>query len=101
MTTQEPAQEAIVYIVKDSGVRCITAPCPVYLALRADRPEEAGLKVTDLDLSALSLGDEQRSALLKSTHKTGPGLKVEATVRTVPHAGPGGTATILRVSRVL
>ncbi|OJH41552.1 hypothetical protein [Cystobacter ferrugineus] len=95
------AQEPVVYIVKDSGVRCITAPCPVYLALRADHPEEPGLKVTDLDLSALGLGDEQRSTLLKSTHKTGPGLKVEATVRTVPHAGPGGTATILHVSRVL
>ena len=101
MSPQEPAQEPVVYIVKDSGVRCIVAPCPVYLAHRADQPEEAGLKVTDLDLSALALGDEQRATLLKSTHKTGPGLKVEATVRTVPHAGPGGTATILRVSRVL
>jgi hypothetical protein len=98
MTAQD---KPVVYLVKDSGVRCITAPCPVYLAVRADHPEEAGLQVTDLDLSALALGDEQRSTLLKSTHKASAGLKVEATVSTVPHAGPGGTATILRVSRVL
>jgi hypothetical protein len=90
-----------VYIVKDSGVRCLTAPCPVYTALRADPPEQEGLPVTDLDLSALGLADEQRATLLRTTQKKGPGLKVEATVSTVPNAGPGGTATILHIRRVL
>ena len=95
------AQEPVAYIVKDSGIRCITAPCPVYIALRADQPDEEGLQITDLDLSALALAAEQRSTLLHATQKRGPGLKVEATVSTVPNAGPGGDATILHIRRVL
>ncbi len=92
--------KSTVYIVKDSGVRCLTAPCPVYLALREDQPDDAGLKITDLDLNALQLDEAQRATLLKSTLRTGPGLKVEATVSTVPDAGPAGDATVLRISRV-
>lgn len=96
----DAASTPTVYFVRDSGIRCIAPPCPSYLASRPDRPDEDALKVTDVDLSALGLTDENRNNLMAATH--GPvGLKVEATVQTVPHAGPGGAATILRVSKVV
>ncbi len=89
-----------VFFVRDSGVRCMAAPCPTFIATRPDRPGEEGLQVTDIDLSALNLGEEKRAGLLEATHM-GPGLKVEATVDTVPNAGPAGAATVLRVSKVV
>jgi hypothetical protein len=96
----DAASTPAVYFVKDSGVRCIAAPCPSFLATRADRPNEDALKVTDVDLSALGVNDEKRAGILQATHGNA-GLKVEATVQTVPNAGPGGAATVLRVSKLV
>ncbi|PTL84812.1 DUF6748 domain-containing protein [Vitiosangium sp. GDMCC 1.1324] len=89
-----------VFYVRDSGVRCMAAPCPSYIATRVDRPGEDGLKVTDVDLSALNLSDEKRNSIIEGTHM-GSGIKVEATVETVPNAGPAGAATVLRVQKVV
>jgi hypothetical protein len=89
-----------VYFVRDSGVRCMAAPCPSFIATRADKPDDEGMKVTDVDMSALGLSDEKRNGLMEGTHFN-PGIKVEATVETVPNAGPAGAATILRVSKVV
>ncbi|WNG13499.1 DUF6748 domain-containing protein [Cystobacter fuscus] len=94
------AARPVIYIVKDSGVRCIAAPCPSLVARPADDPKSEGLSITDLDLSALGLTDEQRERLMEKVHQ-GAGLKVEASVGNVPHAGPAGTATVLRVTRVV
>jgi hypothetical protein len=91
----------VVYIVKDSGVRCIAAPCPSLIARPADRPDADGIRITDLDLSALGLSEEQQGRIMENAMKGGPGIKVEATLGTVPHAGPAGAATVLRVNRVL
>ncbi|QRN96965.1 hypothetical protein JRI60_49735 [Archangium violaceum] len=90
----------VVYIVKDSGVRCMAAPCPTFIATRADRPNEDGLQITDVDLAALGFNAERSASLMEATH-TPTGLKVEATVVTVPKAGPAGDATVLRVTRVI
>lgn len=90
-----------VYVVKDSGVRCITAPCPSYIATRVDQPDAEGIQITDVDLSALGLPEERRATLLETVHGRGAGLKVEATVETVAKAGPGGAATVLRVKKVV
>ncbi|OJH41551.1 DUF6748 domain-containing protein [Cystobacter ferrugineus] len=90
----------VVYIVKDSGVRCMAAPCPSLVARPADDPKAEGLRITDLDLSALGLTDEQKGRLMEKVHQEA-GIKVEASVGNVPHAGPAGTATVLRVNRVL
>jgi hypothetical protein len=89
-----------VYFVRDSGVRCMAAPCPSFIATRADQPNDEGMKVTDVDMSALGLSDEKRNGIMEGTHFN-PGIKVEATVDTVPNAGPAGAATVLRVSKVV
>jgi len=94
-----PESESAVFFVKDSGIRCMVAPCPSLVATRPDRPGEEGLKVTDIDLSALNLPEDQRARVQQALY--GPGLKVEATVETVPHAGPAGPGTVLRVTRLV
>jgi len=93
--------KTVVYYVKDSGVRCITTPCPSFIAIRADRPDEDGIQITEMDLAALGVDDEQRAKLLESTHDGSRGLKVEATIVKVPNAGPAGDGTRLSVNRVL
>jgi hypothetical protein len=88
-----------VFFVKHSGVRCMAAPCPTYNITRADRPNDEPIPVTDVDLSALPLSEEKRAGLLEATMHAG--IKVEATVETVPNAGPAGAATVLRVSKLV
>ena len=104
--TARPAPEAqpkagatAVYVVRDSGVRCMAAPCPSLIAEPVGRAGES-LRITDVDLSALSLSQEQKEHLMNQVHG-GPGVRVEATVNTAPSAGPAGDGTVLRVNRVL
>lgn len=89
-----------VYFIRDSGVRCMTTPCPFFVATRPDRPGEEPLQVHEVDMAALNLSDEKRNNIMEATHGNA-GLKVEATVDTVPNAGPAGAATVLRVTRVV
>jgi len=77
----------------------MTTPCPTYNASRPDRPNEDPMPVTDVDLSALPMSEEKRAGLLEATMHAG--IKVEATVETVPNAGPAGAATVLRVSKLV
>ncbi|MFP2913594.1 DUF6748 domain-containing protein, partial [Pyxidicoccus sp. 3LFB2] len=46
--------ESAVYLVKNSGVRCITTPCPYFIATRADKPGSEPLQIHELDLAAVS-----------------------------------------------
>lgn len=100
--TAAAADKPTVYVVQDSGMRCIAAPCPSLVARPAEGPPDAeGIPITDLDLSALGLSDEQKERVMANAQKGGPGLKVEASVVTRAKAGPAGAATVLRVNRVL
>lgn len=98
--TPSPASASAVYFVRDSGIRCIAPPCPAFIATRADKADDEGMKITDLDLSALNLTQEQRDRLLEASH-TAPGIKVEASIANVPNAGPAGAATHLHITRVI
>jgi hypothetical protein len=89
-----------VFFIRDSGVRCITTPCPFFVATRPDRPGDEPLQVHEVDMAALGLSDEKRNSVMEATHGNA-GLKVEATVDTVPNAGPAGAATVLRVRKVV
>ena len=53
-----------------------------------------------VDMAALNLSDEKRNMVMEATHGN-VGLKVEATLDTIPKAGPAGDATVLRVRRVV
>jgi hypothetical protein len=93
--------EPTVYIVKNSGVRCITTPCPYFNAVPADKPGSDAIPVHELDLSAVTSGsDERQQSLLRKT-EDGVGLKVEATLDTRQNAGPAGAATVLRASKLV
>ncbi len=92
--------ESAVYIVKNSGVRCITTPCPYFNATRADKPGSEPLPIHELDLSAVSGGSEERAQELSHQTEMGEGLKVEATLTTKQNAGPAGAATVLKVGKL-
>ncbi|HYO57128.1 hypothetical protein [Archangium sp.] len=95
-----PDRGPAVFFIRDSGVRCMTTPCPFFIATRPDRPGVDGVHIHEVDLSALNFSDEKRNLIMEATH-AGPGLKVEATMDTVPNAGPAGAATVLRVTRLV
>ena len=84
-----------VLLLKDSGVRCITFPCPSYSvqAQGAAGPRE----VHELDLSALP-SDAERERVQEGVQK---GVRVEGTLSVRTKAGPAGDATVLRVTRLL
>lgn len=89
-----------VFFLRDSGVRCMTTPCPYFIATRPDRPGDEPIQVHEVDTAALGVDDEKRASIMDATHGN-PGLKVEGTLDTVPNAGPAGAATVLRVRRVV
>ena len=92
--------ESAVYIVRDSGIRCIAPPCPSYNATRVDKPGMDALPIHELDLSAVAGDSEERMQSLTMQTTQAEGLKVEATLETRPKAGPAGDATVLRVSKL-
>ena len=92
--------ESAVYIVRNSGIRCIAPPCPSYTAARVDQPGKDALLIHELDLTAVSGGSDERMQELTMQTERGEGLKVEATLDTQANAGPAGAATILRVKKL-
>ncbi|MBU8899994.1 hypothetical protein DRW03_19935 [Corallococcus sp. H22C18031201] len=93
--------EPVVYIIKNSGVRCITTPCPYYNAFRADDPSADPIPVHELDLTAVTGGQQERQDSLVNQTTAKDGLRVEATLDKREHAGPAGTATVLRASKLV
>lgn len=93
-------QGPAVFVVRTSGVRCITEPCPYYVATRPERPGEEALEVHEVDLGAVAATEQAREPLQRALDE-GPGLKVEAVVEVKPNAGPAGAATVLRVRKVV
>ncbi|MBF5045254.1 hypothetical protein FGE12_22810 [Aggregicoccus sp. 17bor-14] len=90
-----PSDGAQTLLLKDSGVRCITFPCPSY-SVQAPGEKEPR-EVHELDLSALG-SDAEREGVQKALQQ---GVRVEGTLSVRPKAGPAGDATVLRVTRVL
>ena len=82
-------------LLKDSGVRCITTPCPSYSVQAAG--EQGSRAVHELDLSALG-SDEERERVQQGLQR---GVRVEGTLSIRRNAGRAGDATVLRVTRLL
>ncbi|MCP3136755.1 DUF6748 domain-containing protein [Pyxidicoccus xibeiensis] len=93
--------ESAVYIVKNSGIRCIAPPCPSYTAARVDKPGSDALMIHEVDLTALAGGSDERLQSLMQQTEMGEGLKVEATLDIQKNAGPAGDATVLRATRLV
>jgi hypothetical protein len=83
------------FLLRDSGVRCVTFPCPSY-SVQAPGQQEAR-EVHELDLGALG-SDEERERVQEGVAH---GIRVEGTLSVRAKAGPAGSATVLRVTRLL
>ncbi|MFP2902760.1 hypothetical protein, partial [Corallococcus sp. 4LFB] len=80
-----------VYIVKDNGKRCFAPPCDHYDLFSADAPDKKLQSVHEIDLSAVTSGDDAKTGeLLQRAAKGGPGLKVEGSLDKRAKAGPAG-----------
>ncbi|MFP2928790.1 DUF6748 domain-containing protein [Pyxidicoccus sp. 3LG] len=100
-TPEVKSGESAVYIVRNSGIRCIAPPCPSYTAARVDKPGSDALMIHEIDLSALTGGSDERMQSLMQQTEMGEGLKVEATLEIQKNAGPAGDATLLRATRLV
>ncbi|QAT88947.1 putative lipoprotein [Corallococcus coralloides] len=91
-----------VYIVKDNGKRCFAPPCDHYDLFSADAPDKKLQTLHEIDLSAVTGGDDAKlGELMQRASKGGPGLKVEGSLDKRLKAGPAGDAIVLRATRIV
>lgn len=83
--------------VHDSGIQCIAAPCPTYVATRQLEKAPQEIQFHELDLSKLSEKDQQR---VNQSMKLQGSIALTGQFRTLPNRGPAGTAVVLVVERV-
>lgn len=100
-STEAGQGQTVIYIVKNSGIRCIAAPCPTHIAKPADKPDAEGIQIHELDFQDLNPSEEKREELRRKADESPEGLKVEAVLEKKLKAGPAGDATVLRVKKVL
>lgn len=93
--------EAVVYTVRNSGIRCIAPPCPTHLAVPVSNPNADAIQIHEIDFEALGLTQEKMEEHMRKADESPEGLKVEAVLDKHEKAGPAGDATVLRVKKVL
>lgn len=81
------------WLVRDSGKRCVVAPCPSWVAKNVATGVET--EITGVDLSGMKLEESE----IVSTRERVLAGKVEATgsIERVEKAGPAGDGTVLFV----
>jgi hypothetical protein len=89
-----------IFMLKGSGVRCMTTPCPSHHAFLTDNLEGEPVQIHEVDLSGLGLTEEQQAQLMLQVD-SGQAVRVKASLSVRPKAGPAGDATVLRVIRVI
>ncbi|WP_407737392.1 DUF6748 domain-containing protein [Hyalangium sp.] len=94
-------QQPVAYVVKNSGIRCIAAPCPTHIARPVNDPNAEGIQIHQIDFQDINPSDDKRAELMNQADGTPEGLKVEAVLEKKLKAGPAGDATVLRVKKVL
>lgn len=93
--------QPVTYIVRNSGVRCFTTPCPTHKAKPVSPPDAEEIMIHEIDFQDLNPTEEQRVELQRKADENPDGLKVEAVLVVKPKAGPAGDATVLRVKKTL
>ncbi|RYZ34183.1 MAG: hypothetical protein EOO71_39810 [Myxococcaceae bacterium] len=89
------------YIVKDNGKRCFAPPCDHYDVFLADKPDEKVKSIHEVDLSAVTGGDDaKREALMKRAF-TPAGLKLEGSLGQGPNAVRNIKLDTLSATRVI
>jgi hypothetical protein len=93
--------QAVVYTVKNSGIRCFAPPCPTHVATLVNDPNAEPIQIHEIDFQDLNPSEDQREQLQRKADENPEGLKVEAVLEKKANAGPAGDATVLRVKKVL
>jgi hypothetical protein len=93
--------EAVVYTVRNSGIRCIAPPCPTHVAVPVNDPNAEGIQIHEIDFQDMNPTEEKREEYMGKADTAPEGLKVEAVLEKKLNAGPAGDATVLRVKKVL
>ncbi len=92
-----PAAEQT-YLVKSSGMVCVRAPCPYYLAFPAGKADAEPIQVHEIDFQKTGASAQGAEKWLGQLRKTG--LTVQGSLEVRHQAGPAGDATVLSVARV-
>lgn len=96
-TPEEPKGEGPTWLLRDSGKRCVTHPCPSWVATDVRTREEKEITGVDLGETALS-GD----ALAAARERVLAGqVWVRGEIRVVEEQGPAGDGTVLFVNALL
>ncbi len=88
-----------IFMLKGSGVRCMTTPCPTHVLSFPDTPGREPLQIHEVDLSGLGLSEEQQAQLMLQVD-SGQEVRVKGALSVRAKAGPAGDATVLRVLAV-
>lgn len=100
-TGTAPQDQPVAYVVKNSGIRCIAAPCPTHIARPVNDPNAEGIKIHQIDFQDVNVTEDKRADLMNQADTSPDGLKVEAVLEKKLKAGPAGDATVLRVKKIL
>ena len=85
------------YLLRDTGKRCVTHPCPSWAAVDVETRVET--EITGVDLSALGL-DAKKAEDVRSRVLTGQ-VWVRGEIKKVPNAGPAGHGTVLAITALV
>ena len=96
-TMSDAQKEGATYLLRDTGKRCIVAPCPSWAAV--DVKTRAEREITGVDLSALQLDAKGESAARERVLSGQVWARGE--IRTVPKQGPAGDGTVLFVGALV
>ena len=96
-TPDEPKGEGPTWLLRDSGKRCVTHPCPSWVATDVKTREEKEITGVDLGETGLS-GDALAAAKVRVLAGQ---VWVRGEIRTVEKQGPAGDGTVLFVNALL
>ncbi|MBE4750445.1 hypothetical protein G4177_19950 [Corallococcus sp. ZKHCc1 1396] len=99
--TPGDATMSATYIVKDNGKRCFAPPCDHYDVFLADKPDEKLKSIHEVDLSAVTGGDDAKQGELMKRAFTPAGLKLEGSLTEGPNAVRNIKLDTLRATRVI
>lgn len=96
-TPKKDENKEPLYLLRDSGKRCITSPCPSWAAVNVESRVEK--EITGIDLSAMKL-DAKAAESARQRVLAGQ-VWVHGKIETVPKQGPAGDGTVLVITGIV
>lgn len=94
---EEREEKGPLYLLRDTGKRCITSPCPSWAAVDVETRVER--EITGIDLTALGL-DGKKAEDARARVLSGQ-VWVRGEIKTVAKQGPAGDGTVLFVAALV